>query len=485
MINTEAALVISLCVGALTAMTYCRSLCQRKSKERTKEERSPQAPESDADKGDEDSPQNAEKPAMSKFAERSKPSPTLSKERIEDLEFYKAMFGKRVSSSTLVQLLTAKGFHKEASFIGSLNRMRCDFASQTRQMLRRYFSDESKLRMDKSYDGKLRSKSKDVGLNNSISLTLQSFFPPTIFDQVERETLFCIGDRLFPAYRENIRDMGEMVNTVLKEVPLERLRKLLYEKLWEVDPELVAAFHSHPPDAKRWLRSGNLGILLKTKIKKKSSASQLRNHNFRIELMWKKSSDMSKFGGKYVLVTNSEPIELMDAHVVKHAKNPDAFVVKGKSAVHPKHILELTLVADSETSRDHWVDCLQRFRKSHENASMNVALLLNFFLQFTKALQDLDFFNLERISEEIAVHLLEESGKLRPTLPICMRATFFNARGNFKECWNDDAFKSCCSWMKLMVATTMDDLKQHYKYKEDESIVSPESFKRKSSCAIS
>mmetsp|Transcript_20755 Transcript_20755/g.33435 ORF Transcript_20755/g.33435 Transcript_20755/m.33435 type:complete len:224 (+) Transcript_20755:372-1043(+) len=176
----------------------------------------------------------------------------LTKERNEDLQFYKAVLGKRATSKSLAGLLKKKGFYREADFITSLCKLRFDFAITTRQMLRTYFLSDSKLKLEDSrYDIICKKSIECDKLTGPMGLTMRKLAPKTIFDPVEKGTLMIVGDALFPNYREHIDKLSKSVKYILSKTSLEELRTKLYAELWELDPDLIASFHTHPAYAQR------------------------------------------------------------------------------------------------------------------------------------------------------------------------------------------------------------------------------------------
>eukprot|EP00465_Bigelowiella_longifila_P010953 CAMPEP_0185252966 /NCGR_PEP_ID=MMETSP1359-20130426/1898_1 /TAXON_ID=552665 /ORGANISM="Bigelowiella longifila, Strain CCMP242" /LENGTH=431 /DNA_ID=CAMNT_0027835261 /DNA_START=378 /DNA_END=1673 /DNA_ORIENTATION=+ len=406
----------------------------------------------------------------------------LTNERNEDLRFYKAVIGKRATSKFLAGLLKKKGFYREADFITSLCKLRFDFAITTRKMLRTYFSSDSKLKLEDSrYDIICKQSIECDKLTGPMGLTMKKLSPKTIFDPVEKETLMIVGDALFPNYREHIDKLSESVNYILSKTSLEKLRAKLYAELLELDPDLVASFHTHPAYAERYLMSGKLGYF-KRDFK---HSRTLKYHRFSIELkLDSKYGEEDKALAPFVLNTHTDQILLADAHVLKHNKHPDHFIVKGKAYSNHRHVHQYTLVANNAEERDKWVESLSRFRKSRENASMNTALVINFMLSFVRALENRDWNGMEEVAEKLAHHVKEDIGSMRPAVPMCLRSSLYKAAGN--EMWNDDAFKQCCSWFQLMTVAAVEDLKvyhEHFDIKKEEEAAS-QTQKKKAGCMM-
>mmetsp|Transcript_36797 Transcript_36797/g.59664 ORF Transcript_36797/g.59664 Transcript_36797/m.59664 type:complete len:187 (+) Transcript_36797:893-1453(+) len=142
----------------------------------------------------------------------------------------------------------------------------------------------------------------------------------------------------------------------------------------------------------RYLMSGELEYF-KRDFK---HSSTLKYHQFSIELkLDSKHGEEDKAFAPFVLNTHAEPILLADAHVLRHDKHDDQFIVKGKSYSNRRHVHQYTLVADNAEERDRWVESLSRFRKSRENAIRNTALVINFMLSYVRTLENRDWEAME------------------------------------------------------------------------------------------
>jgi len=264
---------------------------------------------------------------------------------------------------------------------------------KTRQMLRTYFLSDSKLKLEDSrYDIICKKSIECDKLTGPMGLTMRKLAPKTVFDPVEKGTLMIVGDALFPNYREHIDKLSKSVKYILSKTSLEELRTKLYAELWELDPDLIASFHTHPAYAQRYLMSGELGYF-KRDFK---HSSTLKYHQFSIELkLDSKHGEEDKAFAPFVLNTHAEPILLADAHVLRHDKHDDQFIVKGKSYSNRRHVHQYTLVADNAEERDRWVESLSRFHKSRENAIRNTALVINFMLSYVRTLENRDWEAME------------------------------------------------------------------------------------------
>jgi len=400
----------------------------------------------------------------------------LTKERQEDLSFYKAIIGKKATSKSLEALFKKKGFSQEANFIADLGKLRYDYAIQTRQILKLYFSEDSKKKLQNSrYDMICPRAVECAKLNGNLNSTIKKFSPKTVFDPVEQDTILMIGDSLFPNYKLEIEKFVLSMNYVIKHNTLEKLQRLLYAELWELDPELVASFHSKPVHATQYFKSGVLGYTMK----KLKGIHSIKHHIFSIERMEEKTGQL----GTFILKTQAEPIVLQDAHVLKSDKEPDQFIVKGKSYNNRKNVLQYTFIADGPSERDEWVHCLTRFRRCRENAQLNMAYIINFILAYVRAVENKDWQGVEIVAEEVARHVIESSGgQMRMAVPICMRAALFKAAGS--EHWNDEAFKTCCSWFQLMVSTAIDDLRELARKELAGDVGSSPKTPKKNSCNV-
>mmetsp|Transcript_16789 Transcript_16789/g.33938 ORF Transcript_16789/g.33938 Transcript_16789/m.33938 type:complete len:545 (-) Transcript_16789:216-1850(-) len=444
------------------------------------------------------------------FREATK-TQVVPKDRQQDLDFYKAILGKRVSTLAVSKVVKKTGLTLEVEFLGQLNKLRYDFAANTRLILKEFFSEDSKRRLQKQCDI-LNRCDREYNFEKPLGKTIKAFSPESIFDGVEQTTLLQIGDAVFPGYRENINGLKASVDAALRKVPIEQLRKRVYNELWDVDPDLVAAFHVHPPQPTKWVRRESLGIL-----HKRGREHSMKSAIFSIELITVDQNDVLEAyqqPAKWVLITHTgqgaasesksesrgffsrrrtavkpgklriDPIELGEAVAVKDDINPSIFEIKGKSVLHPKKTVSLILVAKDEECCDKWIESLGRFKRSRENASTNVALCLNFMLNFANNLYTGNYDALDVACEKLALHILDNGiGEVRPVVPLAVRAALYKAAG--EDNWDDVAFKTTTAWMKLMLEATIEDLREFERYAEGGAFNRHMTQKKKGACVIS
>jgi len=418
---------------------------------------------SSKDKLDSESSETQSSKLSSKQSLNSPVLSELSVERQEDLEFYTCVIAKRAHTKVLMGTMIKHGFEIESEFIGNLSRLRLHISSQTHDMLERYFAEDSKRRIkikeypklvEESKKCKMQFKNHTPILNTSLS----------IFNSVERDVLFLIGDTLFQGWRDNIKGFIKSINSALKKYTLDKLRKTIYDALWQVDPDLIASFHCTPPEPHRYYKKGSLAIL----SSKKKKASVLKHAEFSIApIIYTRKGELrdSLLSLKIVLRgrKESEAIDLADAEVTLDPKNKELFTVKGK-CVYSNHNHCYTLMAESELSRSHWVKSLRRFKRSKENASMNLAVIINSFLQFSRALENKNWREMEFIGEHCAKMISYDFGfpDLRTSIPVCLRAALMKAVGT--DSWDDQSFKVCLGWMSTIVKGTLEMLKEDPQY---------------------
>jgi len=122
-------------------------------------------------------------------------------------------------------------------------------------------------------------------------------------------------------------------------------------------------------------------------------------------------------------------------------------------------MIKLHLIARTREDREKWVTSIKKFHDSKENAKKNIALVINFFCKFSEALQERDYKKLELFVEQVAHHMLVAGfGSVRATIPISVRSVLYRAAGDL--CWNDEAFRICSGWLKLLLEACMEDIKE-------------------------
>jgi len=409
--------------------------------------------------------------AMTSLSDKS--LPTFNYDRKGDLDFYKTMLRKRIGTQVFEFIWMKNGLESEAEFLDRLEDCRADILLRVNELLQKYFHPDSKKRLTRKEYPFLSKKCLECQKSFVKGKAIRTS-AITIFEEAERDTYLLIGDTIFPNYRQNIQGFVKSVNSALRNISLEKLRKSLYDELWERDPELISSYHVQPPQPKQFSMKGRLRI---TQSRKKHPNS-MRTADFSISLLPNKPKNPHGIA-KFVLMTPGEPIHLADAKVTRDRVNAETFHIKGQSAINPKHSISLTLMADSPSSCEQWVKCLTRFHRSKENASMNVAMVINYLLQFARCFETHNYTELEALADHCSDSVIEKGiMSFRVALPLSFRSVLFKAAGS--ENWDDIAFKTVTGWVGLLMKGNLE-----LKLKERSShSVESEKFKKRGSCAV-
>eukprot|EP00466_Bigelowiella_natans_P002548 jgi/Bigna1/84089/fgenesh1_pg.122_\ len=445
--------------------------------------------------------------APSPREEISTSSPKLNPKRKRDLEFYKLILGNQCTwSKTIQRVMENKGFQAESRLLCKINEIRYACTVKTRAILREHFSDDDDEGGLELKNMNLNSKFRSAkGLNTIMSEALSTHesvrrkFPLPIYDAIETEILLHVGDALFPDYESVISELNDVIDYIENRFPANVLHGLLYEVLWETNPEVVATLYSLPRQPEKYLKHGTLTAVpishRRRRRRRKNnihvsrscfSSSDPSIMEWRIQVLRDEvaaksnasdiNSDMYEGGMHFIFIragmeeensSLAQAIILEDAHVVPLEDDDElkgrldddylshnCFFIKGKSPTKKGKINEYVLAAEDEKDRNDWIHCLTKLQRKKENAVDHLEEIFMWFFKCIRIWQtDQDFErvrNLRKEMGELTLNVAEASnmGSFRHSLVAGMSKVLAYAAGNK---WCENSWKKHVFCVQLML----------------------------------